>query len=86
VVVAEPGGTGTTTEPGTVVATVGWRGGTKKNSDGSVQSPNNGVYRSTSGTPSTFTKLSVNGFTPQDRIGRTELGNAVGAAQEAGSD
>ena len=82
VVVATPGGTGTTTKAGTVVATVGWRGGTKKNSDGSTQSAHNGVYRSTSGTPNTFTKLSVNGFTAQDRIGRVELGNAVGAAQD----
>jgi hypothetical protein len=60
----------------------GWRGGQKQNADGSVQSPNNGVYRSASGTPNTFTKLGAAGFAKQDAIGRVELGNAVGAAQD----
>ena len=82
VVVAKGSGVGTTTKPGTVVATVGWRGGNKTNPDGSVQSPNNGVYRSASGTPNTFTKLTASGFAAQDRIGRVELGNAVGSAQD----
>ncbi|QGN58666.1 hypothetical protein [Nostocoides sp. HKS02] len=82
VVVAKGGGVGTTTPAGTVVATVGWRGGQKANPDGSIQSPNNGVYRSTSGSANTFTKVVTSGFAPQDRIGRVKLGNAVGAAQD----
>jgi hypothetical protein len=82
VVVAKGGGVGTTTKAGTVVATVGWRGGNRTNADGSVQSPSNGVYRSTSGAPSTFTRLSASGFAAQDHIGRVELGNAVGKAQD----
>ena len=82
VVVAKGGGVGTSTTAGTVVATVGWRGGNKTNPNGTVQSPNNGVYRSTSGSPNTFTKLGASGFAAQDHIGRVELGNAVGAAQD----
>lgn len=82
VVVAKGGGVGTSTKAGTVVAAVGWRGGSKTNPDGSVQSPDNGVYRSTSGSPNTFSKLGASGFAPQDRIGRVELGNAVGVAQD----
>lgn len=82
VVVAKGGGVGTTTKAGTVAAIVGWRGGNKANPDGSIQSPNNGVYRSVSGTSNTFTKLSASGFAPQDNIGRVELGNAVGDAQD----
>jgi hypothetical protein len=82
VVVAKGGGVGTTTKAGAVVATVGWRGGQRANPDGSIQSPNNGVYRSTSGSANTFTKLVTSGFAAQDHIGRVELGNAVGAAQD----
>ncbi|MGH8969275.1 MAG: choice-of-anchor J domain-containing protein [Actinomycetes bacterium] len=82
VVVAKGDGVGTTTKPGTVVATVGWRGGTKTNPDGSVQSAENGVYRSTSGSTNTFTKLAAGGFAPQDNIGRVELGGTVGAKQD----
>ncbi|HEX6874913.1 MAG TPA: hypothetical protein VF165_04575 [Nocardioidaceae bacterium] len=82
VVVAKGGGVGTSTKAGTVVATVGWRGGNKTNPDGSVQSPSNGVYRSASGRPNTFTRLDASGFAAQDHIGRVELGNAVGKAQD----
>jgi hypothetical protein len=82
VVVSKGGGVGTSTKAGTVVATVGWRGGNRANPDGSIQSPNNGVYRSGSGGPNTFTKLGASGFAAQDHIGRVELGNAVGAAQD----
>ena len=81
VVVAKGGGVGTTTPAGTVVASVGWRGGQRANPDGSIQSPNNGVYRSKSGGANTFTKLATSGFAPQARIGRIKLGNAVGVAQ-----
>ncbi|HEU4811203.1 MAG TPA: choice-of-anchor J domain-containing protein [Nocardioides sp.] len=82
-VVVNPGGKApTTTKAGAVVATVGWRGGQKKNPDGSVQSPRNGVYRSGSGRPGTFKKLEASGFADQDAIGRVELGNAVGPQQD----
>lgn len=67
---------------GTVLAAVGWRGGNKRNPDGTIQSPGNGLYRSSSGAPGSFVKLSVPGFAPQDRIGRVELGAATGAAQD----
>ncbi|WP_270887059.1 WD40/YVTN/BNR-like repeat-containing protein [Pedococcus sp. 5OH_020] len=82
VVVSKGGGVGTTTRASTVVATVGWRGGAKTNPNGTVQSPNNGVYRSPSGGANTFTKLGASGFAAQDHIGRVELGNAVGSAQD----
>jgi hypothetical protein len=82
VVVVQPGGKNTTTKAGTVVATVGWRGGQKKNRNGTVQSPRNGVYRSTTGSPRTFKKLATTGFAAQDAIGRTELGQTKGAGQD----
>ena len=65
-----------------MVATVGWRGGQKTNRNGTVQSPRNGVYRSTTGSPRTFKKLAVTGFAAQDAIGRTELGQTKGAGQD----
>jgi hypothetical protein len=82
VVVAQPGGVNTETKPGTVVATVGWRGGQRLNANGKPQSPNNGVYRSETGKAGSFKKLDVTGFAAQDAIGRTELGNAVGPEQD----
>ena len=82
VVVVAPKGVNTTTAAGTVVATVGWRGGQRTNIDGSVQAPRNGVYRSATGKPGTFAKLATTGFAAQDAIGRIELGNAVGPAQD----
>lgn len=82
VVVAPRGGVNTDTRAGTVVATVGWRGGQRKNADGSVQSPRNGVYRSTTGKRGSFRKLAATGFAAQDAIGRVELGNAVGPKQD----
>ena len=82
VVVVQPGGKSTTTPAGTVVATVGWRGGQRTNRDGSVQSPRNGVYRSATGAPGSFSKLAVSGFASQAAIGRTELGQAVGPKQD----
>ncbi len=82
VVVVQPGGKNTTTRAGTVVATVGWRGGQKKNRDGTVQSPRNGVYRSTTGAPRTFRKLAASGFASQSAIGRTELGQTRGPGQD----
>ena len=84
VVVAAPGGKNTQVRKGTVLAAVGWRGGQRKNTDGSVQSPRNGLYRSGSGRPGTFERLTATGFAGDDQsaIGRVELGNAVGKGQD----
>ncbi|MBA3364801.1 MAG: hypothetical protein H0U03_03315 [Actinobacteria bacterium] len=82
VVVRGAGGVNGQVEPGTVAAVVGWRAGQRKNSDGTVQSPANGVYRSATGAPGSFTKLAATGFALQDRIGRVELGETTGAAQD----
>lgn len=65
---------------GAVMAAVGWRAGRAKNPNGSEQSTGNGIYVSPSGEPGTFVQ-SINGFTPQERIGRTELGIASGKNQ-----
>ena len=81
VVVMAPGGV-TGEKTGKVLAAVGWRGGDAKNPDGTIQSPNNGLYESNSGAPGTFTKLAATGFVPQSRIGRVELGEATGPNQD----
>jgi hypothetical protein len=80
--VITPGGVGTSAPAGTVVAIVGWRASDRANSDGTVQSASNGVYRSTSGDPGTFQRMAAPGFPAAHRIGRTELGSAVGAQQD----
>jgi hypothetical protein len=80
VVVQTPGGT-TGAKGGRVLAAVGWRNGQSKNPDGTVQSPNNGLYSSTTGKAGTFARLSAHGFTLQDHIGRVELGPTIGPAQ-----
>ncbi|HEX7254560.1 MAG TPA: hypothetical protein VF236_01400 [Gaiellaceae bacterium] len=77
-----PGGVNADIAPGTVIAAVGWRAGRRKNSDGTIQSEHNGLYRSLSGAPNTFVKLSGSGFTPQERIGRVEFGPTTGANQD----
>ena len=66
---------------GKVLAAVGWRAGTKQNADGTVQSPGNGLYLSDSGEPGSFQKSPQTGFTPQEQIGRIELGEAIGPDQ-----
>ncbi len=81
VIVKAPGGFNAANKGGTVLAAVGWRGGQVKSPDGTVQAPNNGLYSSATGKPGTFTKLTAPGFTPQDRIGRIELGATIGKAQ-----
>ncbi|MGH2590300.1 MAG: hypothetical protein ACRDGW_05825, partial [Actinomycetota bacterium] len=81
VVVQAPGGTGDE-EGGNVIAAVGWRGGQRENPNGTVQSPNNGIYASATGAPGTFAKVDTTGFTPQERIGRIELGAAIGPDQD----
>jgi len=80
VVVQEPGGIGLE-QGGNVLAAVGWRGGSATNPDGTVQSPRNGIYTSETGSPDTFIKVNTIGFTPQERIGRIELGAAIGPQQ-----
>lgn len=82
VAVKAPGGVNADVAPGTVVAAVGWRAGARTNSDGSVQSPGNGLYTSATGQPGTFSKLAAPGFAAQERIGRIELGQTTGASQD----
>ncbi|HEX8854199.1 MAG TPA: hypothetical protein VF752_01260, partial [Thermoleophilaceae bacterium] len=71
---------------GAVMAAVGWRAGNKLNDDGTIESPNNGVYVSDDGTPGTFTKVAPTSgsgdFPNQDKVGRTELGIANGPDQD----
>jgi hypothetical protein len=76
------GGVNADVPAGTVIAAIGWRAGRRKNSDGTIQSEHNGLYRSTSGSPNTFVKLGGSGFTPQERIGRVEFGPTTGASQD----
>lgn len=92
VAIKHPGGSTDVTCADTgcpVLAAVGFRSGAAPYPDGKPQSPGNGLYRSTDGKPGSFTKVGVStptglvplGFTPQERIGRIELGNAVGPEQ-----
>lgn len=71
-------------EGGAVLAAVGWRAGDKRNDDGSVQAPANGIYVSADGSPGSFrrTPIDDNGFAPRHRVGRVELGIAAGPAQD----
>ena len=82
VTVRQPGGVNADVAPGTVVAVVGWRASNRTNSDGTVQSPGNGIYMSPTGAPNTFTKVSATGWPSQSRQGRVELGAAVGPQQD----
>lgn len=67
---------------GAVVAVAGWRGGQATNADGTVQAPNNGIYRSTDGAVGSFAKIPDSaGFAPTTNVGRTSLGDAYGPAQ-----
>jgi hypothetical protein len=67
-----------------VTAAVGWRAGNKPSADATPhpESPGNGIYMSDSGAAGSFTKSTATGFTPQDQIGRVELGNATGPKQD----
>jgi hypothetical protein len=67
-------------EGGAVAAAVGWRAGNRKNPDGSVQAPGNGIYTSATGAKGSFART-ISGFAPQDRIGRVALGAATGPKQ-----
>jgi hypothetical protein len=85
-----PGGVGADRKGGTVLAVVGYRAGRLPYPGTSTpQSPRNGIYRSATGAPGTFSYLDVSGdgtspvgFAPQERIGRTEFGAAVGPGQD----
>ncbi|MDX6659506.1 MAG: hypothetical protein QOJ55_328, partial [Solirubrobacteraceae bacterium] len=70
---------------GAVVAAVGWRAGQFPNFNKKPQAPANGLYRSDSGTPGSFTKVPDSaGFTSTDRTGRVALGTTTGADQNSG--
>lgn len=80
-VVVKPAG-GTTNEVGgQVLAAVGYRSGSAPFLDGTPQAPGNGLYFSETGAPGSFVKTATSGFTPQERIGRIELGVAAGPEQ-----
>jgi hypothetical protein len=68
---------------GAVLAAVGYRAGNRAYPQNPmvIEGPSNGLYRSETGAPGSFTKLAAGGFAPQFRIGRTELGVADGPAQ-----
>ena len=88
VTVQAPGGVGNV-KGGRVLAAVGYRAGRLPYPGTTTpQSPANGIYRSDTGLKGSFTMLDVSGtgagpigFAPQERIGRTEFGAAVGAGQ-----
>jgi hypothetical protein len=69
-----------------VLAAVGWRSGARENFNGVPEAPGNGLYRSANGKPGSFKRLDVdaNGFAPQNRVGRVEMGAATGAKQDHG--
>jgi photosystem II stability/assembly factor-like uncharacterized protein len=91
VVVQAPGGT-TDEKGGRVLAAVGYRAGGKAYPGTSTpQSPRNGLYRSETGEVGSFAYLEdiyaaddtvPTGFATQRRVGRTELGAAVGPEQD----
>lgn len=82
VVIRPPGGVNSDVAAGTVLAVVGWRASDRKDADGSVQSPGQGLYRSDTGAPGTFTKVSALGWPSQHRQGRVELGPTTGSQQD----
>ena len=69
---------------GAVVAAVGWRAGQRPNFNNVPDAPNNGIYRSDTGAPGTFTKVPDSaGFTPTDHAGRVSLGTTTGDGQDS---
>ncbi len=68
---------------GAVLAAVGWRDGPRPNFNGVPEAPGNGLYVSGDGTPGSFKGIDedASGFTPQAKVGRVELGEAVGPEQ-----
>ncbi|MGH2686586.1 MAG: hypothetical protein ACRDJP_14065 [Actinomycetota bacterium] len=87
VVVQTPDNFGNT--GGEVVAAVGYRAGNRPypQDPSVIESPCNGLFRSSTGDPGSFVNLGGNcgdsppGFTPFERIGRVELGVADGPQQ-----
>ena len=88
--IKEPGGVGEDKVGGQVIAAVGYRAGMREYPvSGDPQSPQNGLYRSDTGEAGSFTYLediygdgtTPLGFAPQERVGRTELGSAIGPEQ-----
>ncbi|TAJ52105.1 MAG: hypothetical protein EPN60_17275 [Nevskiaceae bacterium] len=73
-----------------VLAAVGFRAGAIPYADGTLQAPGNGLYRSDSGLPDSFSLLSAEspsgllpfGFAQPERVGRVELGAAIGPEQD----
>jgi hypothetical protein len=95
VVIKQPGGTTNfvcDTKGCPVLAAVGFRSGALPYPDGKAQSPGNGLYRSATGEATTFAMVGNYaavgpepvGFTTKSRIGRIEMGNAIGDAQDHG--
>ena len=82
VVVRPPGGVNSEVAAGTVLAVVGWRASDRQNADGTIQSLGQGLYRSDTGAPGTFSKMSALGWPSQHRQGRVELGATTGSAQD----
>jgi hypothetical protein len=82
VAVRAPGGVNADVPAGSVTAIVGWRASDRKNADGTIQSPGNGVYVSPTGAPGTFTKAGLSGWPSAHRQGRVELGPATGPLQD----
>ena len=92
VVIRPPGGVNAS-GAGTVVAAVGWRAGSKRNVSktypgptGYVESPGNGLYTSPDGVSFTKIDTAASNFADgeQAKIGRIELGGAVGPQQDHG--
>ncbi|MEA2460315.1 MAG: hypothetical protein QOH90_492 [Actinomycetota bacterium] len=84
VVVKAPKGVGADTKGTDVVAVVGWRAGQAEDPQGFVQSPMNGIYKSATGKPGSFKYQDglATAAGGQERIGRVELGPAVGSDQD----
>ncbi len=73
---------------GRVLAAVGWPYGQRADVDGTIQSPQNGLYVSATGAPGSFTFIdpgssapSANGFAPTPNVGRVALAVAHGPTQ-----
>jgi hypothetical protein len=88
--VKAPGGVNSDVPAGTVIAAVGWRASDRTNtkpdgSPGAVQSPGQGLYRSATGAPGSFTKVAAPGtpgWPTAHRQGRVEFGAVTGAGQD----
>lgn len=91
VVVQTGGGSNTAVLGGAVIAAVGYRAGQKPYPDGKLHSPGNGLYKSATGLPGTFTEVtgayavsaaSPSGFIPKNRVGRVAFAPVTGPAQD----